>query len=73
MAVTIPSLDDDVKLPLVRTVYIGHPAAIDQTGAGLAKTIIDTLTAMGFSRQQLRLSLKGGCIDGGVFNVNVSH
>ena len=57
---------------LIQTIYIAHPASINQTGAGMAKTIYDKLLETGIEHQHLASSYRGLCADGGVLNVNLS-
>lgn len=52
--------------------YAGHPASIDQTGAGMAKTIYNQLVGMGIREGVLVRGYHGVGADGGVLNCNLS-
>ena len=67
-------LDFDVgeKEDFVKTIYLAHPPSIDQSGAGIAKTIHDKLVEMGMRTEILGRSYRGLCADGGIINVNLS-
>ena len=72
-SIRMPSLDPDLSLPLICDLYVSHPSVSDNTGRGVAKLILADLVKMGFSNANLRVMLKGGCFDGGMFNLNVSN
>ena len=58
------SLDPDITLPLVMTLYIASPASVDNSGAGMADTIIRAFTEFGLDETVLNTRLHGGCYDG---------
>jgi len=64
LAVRMLSLDDNLTLPLIMSLYIGSPASVDNTGQGMATTILTTLEEFGFDRAIVKSSMSGGCYDG---------
>ena len=64
LALRMLSLDENLALPLIMTLYIGSPASADNTGAGMAATILKALEEFGFDAAQLNSRLSGGCYDG---------
>ena len=64
--------DVDEKEDFVKTIYLAHPPSIDQSGAGIAKTIHDKLVDMGIKTEILGRAYRGLCADGGIINVNLS-
>ena len=66
------NLDPEDKDKLVSTIYLGHPASVDQTGLGLARTIKKTLESVGISQAHMGRCFRGVCADGGIINTNIS-
>ena len=61
---TMPSLDDDLTLPLKCSVYIGHPPSVDQTGRGTASTFLETMRGIGVTAADQRIQMNGMTKDG---------
>ena len=72
IALRLLNLDIEDRETLVETIYLGHPASIDATGAGLARTICKCLIGAGVEQRHLGRSFRGLCADGGIINVNLS-
>ena len=64
LAVRMLSLDDNLTLPLIMSVFVGSPASVNNTGQGMATTILKTLEGFGFDRAIVKSVLYGGCYDG---------
>ncbi|KAL5268764.1 hypothetical protein ACHWQZ_G002571 [Mnemiopsis leidyi] len=72
IALRVLNLDPEDKDKLVSTIYLGHPASVDQTGLGLARTIKKTLESVGISQAHMGRCFRGVCADGGIINTNIS-
>ena len=59
-----PNLNGDLTTPLLKTVYLGHPAAKQFTGVKLAGDIVTLLQGYEFTLDRLSKSLCGGVFDG---------
>ena len=64
LAVRMLSLDENLRLPLVMPLYIGSPASVNNTGQGMAETILKALNEFGFDAAMVNSRLSGGCYDG---------
>ena len=62
----------DTKEKLTEILYIGHPAAIDQSGRGIAEVVTQCLINQGIPLARLTRSFRGVAVDGGVLNVNLT-
>ena len=61
LAVRMLSLDNNLTLRLIMSLYIGSPASVDNIGQGMASTISTTLKEFGFDRAIVKSSMSGGC------------
>lgn len=73
IALRVLNLQPEDKEELVSTIYLGHPASVDQTGLGLARTIKKTLESVGISQAHMGRCFRGVCADGGIINTNISN
>ena len=58
------SLDNNLTLRLIMSLYIGSPASVDNIGQGIASTFLTTLKEFGFDHSIFKFSMSGGCDDG---------
>ena len=61
LGVRMLSLDNNLTLRLIMSLYIGSPASVDNIGQGMASTISTTLKEFGFDRAIVKSSMSGGC------------
>ena len=66
-----PNLDGNLSTPLLKTVYLGHPAAMKFDGKSLAKYIVELFKEFDFTLDGLRLALCGGVFDGQYLHLGV--
>ena len=66
------NLEPESMGTLMDKVYVGHPASIDQSGEGVARTVHSLLLDIGVNQQHMGRSYRGLCADGGILNVNLS-
>ena len=72
VGIRVINLEPESMGTLVDKVYVGHPASIDQSGEGIARTVHSLLLDIGVNQQHMGRSYRGLCADGGILNVNLS-
>ena len=71
IGIQFPFLDGDLSTPLLKTVYLGHPAATEFTGDKLADDILELLQGFGFTSDDLAQRLVAGGFDGQYLHLKV--
>eukprot|EP00116_Pleurobrachia_bachei_P010493 sb/3470755/ len=64
---------DPESSDLLRTVYVSHPPAEDESGEGIAKTMIEALKTLIPDQTILSRSLKTLVVDGGMAGLNLKY
>ena len=65
------SLDDDLTLPLVISLYLGHPPSLDAQGWGLGGDVLKVLKEFGLDSPSVLRGCRGMCYDGAYMHCNV--
>ena len=69
--IQFPFLDGNLSTPLLKTVYLGHPAAKKFDGENLAADILTLLRSYEFTNDELAKMLCGGVFDGQYLHLRV--